>query len=40
VSRLGGSVNFETEMGRGTTFILRLPVKAAREPEPVAALKI
>jgi len=40
VSRLGGSVNFETEMGRGTTFILRLPVKATREPEPVAALKI
>jgi len=29
VKRHGGSVTFETEPGKGTTFILRLPLKAA-----------
>ena len=28
VKRHGGTVSFETEMGRGTTFILRLPISA------------
>ena len=27
VNRLGGTVTFETEVGRGTTFIVRLPLK-------------
>jgi signal transduction histidine kinase len=30
VNRHGGTVTFETETGRGTTFILRLPVKLAQ----------
>jgi PAS domain S-box-containing protein len=43
VNRLGGSVNFETEVGRGTTFILRLPVKPrtkteAGVPAPAASI--
>jgi signal transduction histidine kinase len=29
VKKHGGSVTFETEVGKGTTFILRLPLKAA-----------
>jgi len=32
VKRHGGTVNFETETGRGTTFILRLPI----HPQPAA----
>jgi signal transduction histidine kinase len=43
VNRLGGSVTYETEVGRGTTFILRLPVKPrvkteAGVPSPAAAI--
>ena len=32
VNRHGGTVSFETELGRGSTFIIRLPLKPAREP--------
>jgi PAS domain S-box-containing protein len=28
VNRHGGSISFETAMGRGTTFVIRLPIKA------------
>ena len=35
VNRLGGSVNFETEVGQGTAFILRLPVKPRTKTESV-----
>jgi signal transduction histidine kinase len=36
VKRHGGTVSFETEMGRGTTFIMRLPISPATNPvEPV-----
>ena len=43
VNRLGGAVTYETEVGRGTTFILRLPVKSrtkteAGVPSPAAAI--
>jgi signal transduction histidine kinase len=36
VKHHGGTVTFETELGRGTTFIIRLPVnlRAAAEAEP------
>ncbi len=37
VDKHGGSVSFETEMGKGTTFIVRLPIapaKAAKERRP------
>jgi len=27
VNKLGGEVNFETEMGKGTTFVIRLPLQ-------------
>lgn len=38
VSRHGGTVTFETEIGRGTTFIICLPVKAKTEhPAAVSA---
>ena len=32
VKRHGGTVSFETEMGKGTTFILRLPLVPVAEP--------
>ena len=32
VNRLGGTVRFETEVGRGTTFIISLPLKPKVEP--------
>jgi signal transduction histidine kinase len=35
VNRHGGAVTFETEVGRGTTFIVRLPLKLRAEPEAV-----
>jgi signal transduction histidine kinase len=35
VKRHGGAVTFETEAGRGTTFIIRLPLKPRAEPEAV-----
>jgi signal transduction histidine kinase len=28
VDKLGGSIHFETEVGKGTTFIIRLPFDA------------
>lgn len=42
VKKHGGTVNFETELGKGTTFILRLPVnpKAAPETNPPRPLEI
>ena len=36
VERHGGSLTFETELGRGTTFFVRLPLRA-EDPPPVAA---
>jgi signal transduction histidine kinase len=36
VDKLGGTISFETETGRGTTFIVRLPLAIA-EPERMAA---
>lgn len=42
VKRHGGDVSFETEMGRGTTFTIRLPLKPAGDseaaPQPQEAL--
>jgi PAS domain S-box-containing protein len=32
VDKHGGSISFETEEGRGTTFIIRLPLKVSEEP--------
>ena len=32
VKKLGGTVNFETETGKGTSFILRLPMPAVATP--------
>ncbi len=37
VRRLDGRVEVESELGRGTTFAIRLPVSAARVPAPTAA---
>jgi len=31
VKKHGGTVTFETEVGKGTTFILRLPVSPAHD---------
>ena len=39
VKKHGGRVSFETEVGKGTTFILRLPVAPSAEPAPVAVEK-
>jgi PAS domain S-box-containing protein len=36
VNRHGGTVSFETEVGHGTTFILRLPIKSKGDPAPPA----
>jgi PAS domain S-box-containing protein len=36
VKRHGGTVTFETEIGRGTTFIIRLPTKPMAETAPPA----
>ena len=33
----GGSIEYETEVGRGTTFVVRLPVQRASETPPLAA---
>jgi signal transduction histidine kinase len=32
----GGEITFETELGRGTTFIMRLPISPARHAESAA----
>jgi PAS domain S-box-containing protein len=32
VEKHGGSISFESEVGRGTTFIVRLPLEAPQEP--------
>jgi signal transduction histidine kinase len=37
VEKHGGTIDFETEIGRGTTFIVRLPVSGAPADEPVGA---
>jgi PAS domain S-box-containing protein len=37
VKRHGGTVTFETEVGRGTTFIIRLPINSKPAPETQAA---
>ena len=34
VKKHGGTVRFETEVGKGTTFILRLPLVLAPRPTP------
>lgn len=34
VDRHGGSVHFDTELGQGTTFVLRLPLGGESNPEP------
>ncbi len=39
VNRHGGAITFETEVGRGTTFIIRLPVKP-KASEPAAAPRV
>jgi signal transduction histidine kinase len=33
----GGELTFETELGRGTTFFIRLPVVGKAAPDGVAA---
>jgi signal transduction histidine kinase len=33
----GGSLHFTTEIGRGTTFVVRLPVDAVEESPPLLA---
>jgi signal transduction histidine kinase len=46
VQKHGGSITFETEMGVGTTFVVRLPMESAgetptdRKDKPVAAASI
>ena len=30
VEKHGGSINFETEAGKGTTFVIRLPIDASK----------
>ena len=37
VERHGGTLTFDTEMGQGTTFYVRLPVNGAREPHEAVA---
>ena len=37
VKRHGGSINFESEVGKGTTFILRLPLVPSGEVSPFAS---
>jgi signal transduction histidine kinase len=36
VEKHGGTIDFETEIGRGTTFVVRLPVAGAPADEPAA----
>ncbi|MFZ5587392.1 MAG: PAS domain S-box protein [Thermodesulfobacteriota bacterium] len=36
VDKHGGSLSFETEIGRGTTFFIRLPLKPAARPASIA----
>ena len=36
VEKHGGTIHFETEVGRGTTFIVRLPIDGQSEPSPTA----
>ena len=35
VEKHGGTLTFETEMGKGTTFYICLPVSGSREPKEV-----
>jgi signal transduction histidine kinase len=35
VDKHGGTLNFLTEMGQGTTFFIRLPLQGAATPEEV-----
>lgn len=37
VDKHGGTVGIETEMGKGTTFVIRLPIEAALAKEPAEA---
>jgi PAS domain S-box-containing protein len=37
VEKHGGTLTFETEVGRGTTFFVRLPIDSAREPREAVA---
>jgi signal transduction histidine kinase len=37
VEKHGGTLTFETEVGKGTTFHVRLPVNGVREPQEMVA---
>jgi len=34
VDKHGGSLTFDTEVGRGTTFFVRLPIEGTEEKDP------
>jgi signal transduction histidine kinase len=36
VKRHGGTITFETEVGKGTTFVIRLPLHPPEIPLPAA----
>ena len=36
VDKHGGTIRFETEVGKGTVFIVRLPIDGQSEPSPTA----
>ena len=37
--RLGGEIGFDSAVGRGTTFFVKLPAVAAAQPQPLAAVE-
>jgi signal transduction histidine kinase len=37
VEKHGGTLTFETEVGKGTTFYVRLPVNGVQEPREAVA---
>jgi signal transduction histidine kinase len=39
VDKHGGAINFETETGKGATFIIRLPIDPARVEDPHTVVK-
>jgi signal transduction histidine kinase len=40
VEKHGGTIDFETEVGRGTAFVVRLPIEGCREPPVDAAVQL